>query len=516
MKYFIGLFVVTLLALNGVLSLPAGNPSDDAEVIGYPRRVSTRTDDDDDFKDFKGVIDTGSGYPFFQPNPSVLHFGFFDSFDDIFRRFSARLFPTTLLGGAGEGDSDESSGSGGVVTTSFDPKKGNTTSTVKVVDGHKVEVNETVYGDEHSVFKVRVVNVRPLEEGETVEETVQTAGDSSNTKPVTSSPEKAADSDEEEDGRREPLEKKPHDNEIERNIDDPEHSTATENIVEATTTTTTLTSLNEDNNPTTTMLPTNAEGEIDFITENSLEQAENSDDIDNNNGNGNKEFETNMSSSSSLSESNNVDDFDAAIESATDLAAAIENNEDPEVEDEETVNDNLNESSNNEDADVEDIDGDVESSNTSELSDNEDAAVNKPTKLAALHHNKYREDVSSSDDEGPDDVPAMPSTFNDEWGSYNEEKIDINRENNDLNNDIDVYDVEPFDLSNDIAVNDAPNLPLNPDAEFIDVYGAKQNFASMPKFEKLSLNQMTKSDYDDDDDDEERVEHLSSFSGEMK
>ncbi|XP_061395197.1 uncharacterized protein LOC133330805, partial [Musca vetustissima] len=212
----------------------ARNPSDDAEVIGYPRRVSTKADDDDgDFKDFKGVIDTASGYPFLQPNPSILNFGFFDSFDDIFRRFSARFWPHSLLG-RGDDDSDENSGSDTFgISTNFDPKKGNTTSTVKVIDGHKVEVNETVYGDEHSVFKVRVVNVRPLEDGETVEETVRTGGDDEDTakndKPVTSSPEPnqakketELDDEEDDDDRREPLAKKPNDNEIERNIDDPE------------------------------------------------------------------------------------------------------------------------------------------------------------------------------------------------------------------------------------------------------------------------------------------------------
>lgn len=59
--------------------------TEDAEVIGGPRRIITRADDDDgdddDFTNFKGVIDTGSGYPFLQPNPSVIRVGFFDSFD---------------------------------------------------------------------------------------------------------------------------------------------------------------------------------------------------------------------------------------------------------------------------------------------------------------------------------------------------------------------------------------------------------------------------------------------------
>lgn len=90
-----------------------------------------------------------------------------------------------------------------------------------MVDGHKVEVNETVYGDENSVFKVRVVNIRPLEEGETVEET-----EIKGTQPVTQGPtETHATNNEESDEsneKREPLEKKPLENEIQGNIDEPE------------------------------------------------------------------------------------------------------------------------------------------------------------------------------------------------------------------------------------------------------------------------------------------------------
>ncbi|XP_073826964.1 virus-induced RNA 1 [Musca autumnalis] len=494
MKNFIGLFVVTLLAVNGVLSLPARNPSDDAEVIGYPRRVSTKaeTDDDDkDYKDFKGVIDTG--YPFLQPNPSVINFGFFDSFDDIFRRFSSRFWPHSLLG-HGDDDSDEDSGSSTFgISSNLDPKKGNTTSTVKVIDGHKVVVNETVYGDEHSVFKVRVVNVRPLEEGETVEETVRTGGgdgdDNSDNNPVTSSPatnkqnnkESVEDDNEDDDDRREPLAKKPNDNEIERNIDDPEHlNIVKENIVD---TTTTKVSLQEaqDEEEHTTMLPTNIE-EMNFVVDNSIGEEHGGEEEElNNNGNGNNEFETNMSSS------------------AIDGGATIENNEDTE-----DVNDNLNESSS-----LNNAEESSDKRNEFDSSDDEDDEdVKHSNYVAAGIRNKPREDISSSDDEDEGNADDLHPTFYDEWGSAPNGQIDVNKENNDLSNDIDVYDVEPVDLSNDIAVNDAPDLPLNPDAEFIDVFGGKQKLATMPKFEKLSLSQTP----DDDGD----AEHLSSFSGEMK
>jgi len=224
MKFIIGLLVASL-ALNGVFALPAGSPSDDAEVINVPRRPFSFDNDDDinsdpDFKEFKGVIDTGSGYPFLQPSPHAFSFnlGFFDSFEDIFRRLHTRLLPIPSFGGAA--DSGDSSEEGGPL---FNPKNGNTTSTVKIVDGHKIEVNETVYGDANNVFKVRLVNIRPVGSDEDVQETdVETKNTNNN--PATSAPKHDVlnRNNDDSDERREPLEKKqPDDNEI-RNIDDPE------------------------------------------------------------------------------------------------------------------------------------------------------------------------------------------------------------------------------------------------------------------------------------------------------
>ncbi|XP_065355607.1 TNF receptor-associated factor family protein DDB_G0272098 [Calliphora vicina] len=498
MKLFMAVLFATL-ALNGVLSLPAR--TEDAEVIGGPRRVLTRADDDDaaagdddDFTNFKGVIDTGSGYPFLQPNPSVIRVGFFDSFDDLFRRFSARLFPVGVFSRAGSDDSDEDDDSTDIGFPTIDPKKANSTSTVKVVDGHKVEVNETVYGDENSVFKVRVVNIRPLEDGETVEET-----ENKDIKPVTQGPEVKAPNAEstESEEKREPLEKKPLENEIQGNIDEPEHSIAKkENIVETTAATTIPTTTVD----TTTMLPTTEDINAAFVTDNSLEQQEYSaaEELQGANGNGNNEFETNMSEDNDNSNNDDNDDVVDNIDNVEnpEVEHTIENNEDTEEE----VNDNLNESSSSNNAD--DDDSDKEQQNN-ENDDDEDAnadadveIVNLKKKLntrnySAAIRNKEREDESSSDDEDAI-APEMHPTFNDEWGSINEPT----NEQNDLSNDIDVYDVVPIDLSNDIAVNDAADLPLNPDAEFIDVYGVQHQSNSMPKFEKLSLDYQPPSEED--------------------
>lgn len=92
----------------------------------------------------------------------------------------------------------------------------------QVVDGHKVEINETTYGGENSLFKVRLVNVRPLESGEEVVEGI--TNNQGEFKPVSSpstdSPPKRSELDEsDEQGRREQIEKLPQDNEV-RDIDE--------------------------------------------------------------------------------------------------------------------------------------------------------------------------------------------------------------------------------------------------------------------------------------------------------
>ncbi|EDW12943.2 uncharacterized protein LOC6577536 [Drosophila mojavensis] len=229
MKLLCGVLLITL-AVSDVWTLPARNsPQDDAEVIPLPQAQPESSDPS--FHDFKGVIDTGAGNPFLQSNPSVFRFnlGFANTFDDIFRRLRARLWPIAVDEDdsvAGSGDSAESPlGFGLRPLTPLSTKNGNTTSTVKVVDGHKVEINETVYGDSNSLFKVRLVNVRPLESGEeVVEGVINNHGDFKPvSSPSTSAPATRSELDDMEDDndRREPLEKQPKDNEV-RDIDEPQ------------------------------------------------------------------------------------------------------------------------------------------------------------------------------------------------------------------------------------------------------------------------------------------------------
>jgi hypothetical protein len=219
MKSFISLFVIVILGVSFANSLPAGLPEDDVEVIGGPRRVKTTDDSADDDFGFNGVVTSDVGYPFLQPNPHsfALNFGFFDALDDILTRLRTRLY-----GSEDKDSSDEDASPFGVSKLFRDQNKINSSSTVKVVGGHKIEINDTFYGNENSLFKVRSINVRPLEDDEIPAEGTISSSDGVRPKAVTASPIKPKDDEEDDDDRREPIEKNNNDNEITRNIDEPE------------------------------------------------------------------------------------------------------------------------------------------------------------------------------------------------------------------------------------------------------------------------------------------------------
>ncbi|KAL9928168.1 virus-induced RNA 1 [Glossina fuscipes fuscipes] len=468
MKSFLAVVVVTL-ALNFALASPVpGDVRDDAEVIDGHRR-------DEDFDDFKGVIDTGVGYTFLRPNPqaTAFNFGFYDSFEDILRRIKDALTSPVVYSTHDE-DSDEI-----VYHMKRDPVKMNKTSTVKVIDGHKVEINDTQYNNKNSHFRVRVINIRPLDDDVKVGEANDTV------KTVTSGPDTIKNSsnvttpgsEEESDERREPLEKKPQDNEIRGNIDSNEQEY--QKLVDYST-------QYPENNNKNTMLPVSNDDDAEdlnaaFVADNSIEDLTDSDASDI--GNGNKEFESNISK----------ENFDKAEE----ISEINENTE---------VSDNLNESFSNADDDDDDehnltkrkdteLDSadDDEKEEEGEEKDTDDVgeAYQPMNKKLIKHFQRYgqrREDMSSSSDDETSELIEMHPDFNAEWGDL---KADTDNDGNNLSNDIDVQ-FKPFDLSHDIAVNDIAaaqvDFPLNPDAEFIDVFGVPHSINSMPKFEKLSLN----------------------------
>ena len=227
------------------------------------------------------------------------------------------------------------------------------------------------------------------------------------------------------------------------------------------------------------MLPTTDGVNAAFVADNSLEHERKEEDVLNANGKGNNEFESNMSE--------DIDD--------TDNVGNVDNVEILDVEQAgEEVNDNLNEYSSALALDnAADTDIDREQDYNEELLDGGNNAENNEDDIevfneSAKERERERENVYSSDEEDEEATTTeMHPTFNDEWGSLNEGVEDV------VSNAIDVEDDEkyigkPYDLSHDIDVNNVENLPINPDAVFIDGYNPYKPTSSMPRFEKLSLN----------------------------
>jgi len=186
MKLLLGVVLCVSIGLS--VGLPARDLSDDAEIVIVPKGqqgVPARAQDSDSEEDFFKSPQFPSGFPFVPQSSFGFNIGFSDSFSDIFKRFHSRFNPW------GATDSKEDGGDDAVAFPAFGlpiPEGGNTTHTVQVVDGHKVEINNTVYekkGDfGSSVFKVRIINVRPLESGEEADVGTRASG-------ATASPPKA-------------------------------------------------------------------------------------------------------------------------------------------------------------------------------------------------------------------------------------------------------------------------------------------------------------------------------------
>lgn len=213
-----------------------------------------------------------------------------------------------------------------------------------------------------------------------------------------------------------------------------------------------------------------------FVADNSIEDLTDSNASDS--GNGNKEFESNISKEK--------------FEKVEEISEINENTE---------VSDNLNESLTNGDEEhnltkrkdteldsADDSEEEEEEKDSGDVGDAYQPIMNKRLIKHAQRYGQRREDVSSSSDDETSELIEMHPDFNAEWGDL---KADTDKDSNNLSNDIDVH-FKPFDLSHDITVNDIAaaqvDFPLNPDAEFIDVFGVPHSINSMPKFEKLSLN----------------------------
>lgn len=116
------------------IALPVNDPNDDAEIVDV---VNSETNADQDYQSF------------LVPIPP---YSFFETIEEYFRSLRQKLLTRFIdIGDA----------------LDLDPSKGNSTSTIEVINGHKIEINNTVYADKSEngdeVFKVRVVQIRPLD-----------------------------------------------------------------------------------------------------------------------------------------------------------------------------------------------------------------------------------------------------------------------------------------------------------------------------------------------------------------
>ncbi|XP_055598974.1 uncharacterized protein LOC129748391 [Uranotaenia lowii] len=158
----------------------SSNPADDAEFIVVPlehQRPSYADRYPTSFDGFDGVVDTDdfphpAQGPIFFPSVNPFSWQFSSYFDDLIKRLRDRFAGSwnPFYGGAAD---FVPTGPGlwpvGIPTddSSEDGQK-NTTSTVKIIDGHKVIINDTYYTKQNefgtSVYKVRVIDVKPLDE----------------------------------------------------------------------------------------------------------------------------------------------------------------------------------------------------------------------------------------------------------------------------------------------------------------------------------------------------------------
>jgi hypothetical protein len=159
MKYTYGLFIaIFAILLNTVYGFPAyDDGNDDVEIVpldaysGQRENIGGTKKLNDEYDNFDGVVDTGFRPVFVRPYPYLpwnWNFsGFFDNIEDIFRNMRDQVATRW----SGEDD---------------DFGKGNTTSKVEIVDGHKITINTTSYvkdtGYGKSVINVRTIDVEPV------------------------------------------------------------------------------------------------------------------------------------------------------------------------------------------------------------------------------------------------------------------------------------------------------------------------------------------------------------------
>lgn len=243
MKTFATCFLLVGALVAAAYAYPANSnkgissdPSDDAEFIVVPlehQRPSYVNRYPSSFEGFDGVLDTddfphagGQGGPVFFPSINPFSWQFSSYLDDLIKRVRDRFAGSwnPFLGG---GDFVPS-GPGLFpidipdVDDSEEGAQTNSTSTVKVIDGHKVIINDTYYTKKTdfgtSVFKVRVIDVKPVD-GDEGDADKPAGAD----KPVDTGNRSGTDADEEGDGKKEPTTEapsKPRDTELDSSDED--------------------------------------------------------------------------------------------------------------------------------------------------------------------------------------------------------------------------------------------------------------------------------------------------------
>lgn len=186
MKTFATCFLLMGAVLAVAYAYPASSesksdPADDAEFIVVPlehQRPSYYNRYPSSFDSFDGVVDTEDfphpgQSPVFFPSVNPFTWQFSSYLDDLIKRLRDRMAGSwnPFYGG-----SDFAHSGPGIWPVeipdddSSDDAQTNTTSTVKFIDGHKVIINDTYYtkktGYGTSIYKVRVIDVKPAEEGE--------------------------------------------------------------------------------------------------------------------------------------------------------------------------------------------------------------------------------------------------------------------------------------------------------------------------------------------------------------
>lgn len=208
-------FATCLLLIGAVLGSAYAYPasaeskdsdlSDDAEFIVVPlehQKPSYFNRYPTGYDSFDGVLDTddfphpGQGPVFFPSvNPFTWHFSSY--LDDLMKRVRDRFAGSwnPFYGGDDYIPSAPGVWPIEIPDDSSEDGQTNSTSTVKVIDGHKVIINDTYYTKKNefgtSIFKVRVIDVQPTDEND--------GGKTSTDKPVETGNRNGADADDAKD-----------------------------------------------------------------------------------------------------------------------------------------------------------------------------------------------------------------------------------------------------------------------------------------------------------------------------